>query len=150
MTNHLTAEHRADVQARRSRAAPARRLATHSLALFTALALCALFATTAGATNVGAHTKVCGSISGPHWTWGGSSGTGYTVYSAKGAPCALALTWAPRLVGQRPHAPNKQGANLNGPAGWGCLAMATTIPHSGYCVSGTNAVFGWGPLVKHR
>ena len=118
------------------------------LALFTALAAFAMFATTAGATSTRLHPKVCGNISGPHWSWGGRSGTKYAVYAVKGAPCSVALAWAPRLFGQRPHTPDKRGADLTGPSGWGCVDASRSVPHSGYCVSATDTVFGWGPFVR--
>jgi hypothetical protein len=130
------------------RSASVRRHAAVLLALATALVPVAIFAATAGATSTKVHPKVCGNVGGPHWSWGGRSGTKYAVYAVKGASCSVALRWVPRLLPQRPHTPNKKGADLTGPRGWGCLDTSRSIPHSGYCVSGTDALFGWGPFVK--
>jgi hypothetical protein len=111
-----------------------------------------VFASPAAAGSARLHPKVCGNVSGPHWSFGGGSGTQYSVYAVRGASCSVALHSAPRLVGQRPHQPNKRGADLTGPSGWSCLSTAGSMPHSGYCVSG-NAdqapVFGWGPFLRH-
>jgi hypothetical protein len=132
------------------RSASARRHAAVFLVLVTALVPVAIFASAAGATGTTTklRPKVCGNVSGLHWSWGGRSGTQYAVYAVKGAPCSVALRWVPRLLPQRPHTPDKRGADLTGPPGWGCLDTSQSIPHSGYCVSGTDTQFGWGPFVK--
>lgn len=132
------------------RSASVRRYRAAYLVLVTALVPVTILAPTAAATNNTSklRPKVCGNVSGPHWSWGGRSGTKYAVYAVKGAPCSLALHWVPRLLPQRPHAPDKRGADLTGPRGWGCLDTSGSIPHSGYCVSGTDSQFGWAPFVK--
>lgn len=91
-------------------------------------------------------SKVCGKVSGPAWSVSGRSGTQYSVYEAKGAPCSLALTWAPKLLKQTP-----RGAHhlLTGPSGWGCVAQLSTLPHEGFCAqTSSGRVFGWLPKFR--
>ena len=128
-----------------------RSLALRTVAFCTLVAaLVGIFASPAAATStrLSLRPKVCGNVSGPHWSWGGKSGNQYAVYAVRGASCVLALRSVPRLVTQRPHQPDKRGADLTGPRGWGCLDTSRSIPHSGYCVSGTNTQFGWGPYSR--
>ncbi len=87
--------------------------------------------------------KTCGRYTGPRWTASGGSGTRYSVYAVKGAPCALALSWAPRLDHQKPHGSH---ALLTGPTGWACAAQLV-VAHEGFCEKPSSGkIFGWGPL----
>lgn len=92
--------------------------------------------------------KTCGSVNGPHWSIGSRSGTQYGVSSLNGAPCSLALSWAPRLLKQRY---SRSKFLLTGPSGWGCVGTFA-FPHGGYCAQKNGQkLFGWAPdaVTKH-
>ena len=90
------------------RSASARRHAVVLLVLATALVPVAIFAATAGAASstTKVRPKVCGSVGGPHWSWGGRSGAEYNVYAVKGAPCSVAL----RAAAPSPAVPRAPGS----------------------------------------
>jgi hypothetical protein len=105
-----------------------------------------LSAVSTAAADAVSPPKACGTFTGPHWNFGGHAGNQYGVYSAKGGPCPLALTWAPRLVKQKPHGPHNL---LTGPTGWGCIAQMTEHG-SGFCgqLGDNGKVFGWAPKLS--
>ena len=94
---------------------------------------------------VGDPNKICGNVSGPHWSIGGRSGTQYAVSSPNGAPCSVALSWAPRLVKQ---SYSRSNFLLKGPPGWDCVGTFA-FPHGGYCAQkSSQKVFGWAPTLR--
>jgi hypothetical protein len=115
------------------------------LVLAAALALLAAFASPADAA--GSRPMICGSITGPHWTYKGQSGTHYLVYTRSGGSCSLDMKWAPRLVAEKPHGAY---ALISGaPTGWTC---ASNVDHAGLCsLTADNHAgrpgkqFGWAP-----
>ena len=94
--------------------------------------------------------KICGTFNGPHWSYQGAGGTQYIAYTRRGAACATAMKWAPRLVSKRP-----QGAGYmitGGPSGWIC---ANSIVHFGICTQAvggrptpSSKAFAWAGNVK--
>jgi hypothetical protein len=110
----------------------ARRLAT-ALAAFACIAAASLPATALAASSHSTATppgiRLCGTISGPHWSYKGKSGTSYIVYTRNHGDCGFALKWAPRLVAKRPN--GKPGYEISGgPSGWVC---ANSAVHFGTC-----------------
>jgi hypothetical protein len=92
--------------------------------------------------------KICGSVKGASWRFGGQTGTDYSVIAKTPAMCTAGMKFTAGLTKQRPHA-GVFGANtLTGPRGFQCLL---TLPpaHAGYCGSTGNSVFYWAPRVKH-
>jgi hypothetical protein len=106
-------------------------LALAAAAVFPASALAS--SRQAGATPRG--IKICGTISGPHWSYKGAGGTRYVVYTQHKAACPFALKWAPRLVGKRASGPGYQVGGA--PAGWACSISSL---HFGNCVAEVGGV----------
>ncbi len=110
------------------------RLTALALTLGTAAALpMAALASPERASAYPPGIKVCGTFSGPHWSYKGRGGTNYVVYVRRGGSCALARTWAPRLVGKQSHSATY--AITGGPPGFTC---ANSPVHFGICGQASN------------
>jgi len=101
---------------------------------------------TAGASSVRVAAlppgvKICGTFSGPHWSYKGKGGTQYTAYTRRGGACSFAMRWAPRLVSK--HSPDATSMITGGPSGWLC---ANSSVHFGIC---TQAVGGHPTATSH-
>jgi hypothetical protein len=77
--------------------------------------------------------KVCGTFSGPHWSYKGRGSANYVVYVQHGGSCTLGRKWAPRLVGKRSR--DAAYAITGGPPGFAC---SNSPLHFGVCVQSSN------------
>jgi hypothetical protein len=116
-----------------------------------AMALVPVAALASSAPPAGFVPKICGSFSGPKWSYKGQSGTSYIAYTINGGPCSFTMTWAQRLVDK--HKLGKHFEIIGSPAGWMC--GNASLPWFGLCAKtvGGHAVkggrgFGWRPNTK--
>jgi hypothetical protein len=143
--NDMKTNHRLQASASRS----TRKGVWAVVVLALALVLVSAFASSARAD--GFTPKICGTFSGPHWSYKGHSGTQYVAYTLNGGSCSFSLTWAQRLVDK--HALGKYLTIIGSPPGWAC--GNASVASFGLCAQGPpghpvkgGKLFAWKPQVS--